>query len=97
MLKLLKVSVSKHAVMIADLDRDLPAIPASPAQLRQIVMNLVTVRIPSSPRNPREVAQPERWRMRRWSKEPRRISMVEGSEASLGRASGMDLCFIPIS
>jgi PAS domain S-box-containing protein len=42
MLALLKVSVSKHAVIIADLDRDLPAIPASPAQIRQIVMNLIT-------------------------------------------------------
>jgi CheY-like chemotaxis protein len=42
MLALLKVSVSKHAVIIADLAPDLPAIPASPAQLRQIVMNLIT-------------------------------------------------------
>jgi PAS domain S-box-containing protein len=42
MLALLKVSVSKHAVMIAELDLDLPAIPASPAQIRQIVMNLIT-------------------------------------------------------
>jgi nitrogen-specific signal transduction histidine kinase len=42
MLEFLKVSLSKHAVMIADLDRDLPGIPASPAQLRQVVMNLVT-------------------------------------------------------
>src|SRR5260370_22663465 len=33
-------------------------------------------------------AQPERWRMRRRSKEPRRMSEVEGSEAaSLARAS----------
>jgi PAS domain S-box-containing protein len=42
MLALLKVSVSKHAVMIADLAQDLPPTPASPAQLRQIVMNLIT-------------------------------------------------------
>jgi PAS domain S-box-containing protein len=42
MLALLKVSVSKHAVMITDLAEDLPPIPASPAQLRQIVMNLIT-------------------------------------------------------
>ena len=42
MLALLKVSVSKHAVMIADLAQDLPAIPASPAQIRQVVMNLIT-------------------------------------------------------
>jgi len=42
MLALLKVSVSKHAVIIADLAQNLPALPASPAQLRQIVMNLFT-------------------------------------------------------
>jgi len=42
MLALLKVSVSKHAVMIADLAPELPAIRANPAQLRQIVMNLIT-------------------------------------------------------
>src|SRR5713101_6710749 len=38
-------------------------------------------------------AQPERWRMRRWSKEPRRMSVVEGREvASLARA--LSVCFI---
>jgi PAS domain S-box-containing protein len=42
MLALLKVSVSKHAVMRADLAPELPAIRANPAQLRQIVMNLIT-------------------------------------------------------
>jgi PAS domain S-box-containing protein len=42
MLSLLKVSVSKRAVIEADLDRDLPAIPASASQIRQIVMNLIT-------------------------------------------------------
>ena len=42
MLALLRVSVTKRAVIKATLDRDLPAIPASPAQLRQIVMNLIT-------------------------------------------------------
>src|SRR5262249_32748643 len=42
MLALLKVSVSKHAVIIADLAQNLPAIAGSPAQLRQIVMNLIT-------------------------------------------------------
>jgi PAS domain S-box-containing protein len=42
MLALLKVSVSKHAVMNADLSQDLPATRASAAQLRQIVMNLIT-------------------------------------------------------
>jgi len=42
MLALLKVSVSKHAVMNADLSQDLPATRASAAQLRQVVMNLIT-------------------------------------------------------
>ena len=42
MLSLLKVSVTKRAVIKADLDQDLPAIRASAAQLRQIVMNLIT-------------------------------------------------------
>jgi PAS domain S-box-containing protein len=42
MLELLKVSVSKHAMLKTDLGKDLPAIRANAAQLRQIVMNLVT-------------------------------------------------------
>jgi PAS domain S-box-containing protein len=42
MLSLLKVSVTKRAVIEAHFDQDLPAIRASAAQLRQIVMNLVT-------------------------------------------------------
>ena len=42
MLALLKVSVSKRAVVIADLAQDLPTVPANPAQLRQVVMNLIT-------------------------------------------------------
>jgi PAS domain S-box-containing protein len=42
MLSLLKVSVTKHAVIKAHLDQDLPAIRASAAQIRQIVMNLIT-------------------------------------------------------
>jgi PAS domain S-box-containing protein len=42
MLALLSVSVTKHAAMQVDLDRNLPAILASPAQVRQIVMNLIT-------------------------------------------------------
>jgi PAS domain S-box-containing protein len=42
MLALLKVSVSKHAVLETDLGVDLPAVRANAAQLRQIVMNLVT-------------------------------------------------------
>jgi two-component system, cell cycle sensor histidine kinase and response regulator CckA len=42
MLSLLKVSVTKRAVIKANLDQDLPAVRASAAQLRQIVMNLIT-------------------------------------------------------
>jgi PAS domain S-box-containing protein len=41
MLSLLKVSVTKHAVIKADLEPELPAVDASAAQLRQIVMNLI--------------------------------------------------------
>jgi two-component system cell cycle sensor histidine kinase/response regulator CckA len=42
MLELLKVSISKHAILQIDLGRDLPAVQANPAQIRQVVMNLVT-------------------------------------------------------
>jgi CheY-like chemotaxis protein len=42
MIELLKVSVSKHAVVETDLGKDLPAVRADAAQVRQIVMNLVT-------------------------------------------------------
>jgi PAS domain S-box-containing protein len=42
MLALLKVSVSKHAMINADLDQDLPATLASATQLRRVVMNLIT-------------------------------------------------------
>jgi two-component system, cell cycle sensor histidine kinase and response regulator CckA len=42
MLDLLKVVVSKHAVLKTDLGRGLPAIQANPAQLRQVVMNMIT-------------------------------------------------------
>jgi PAS domain S-box-containing protein len=42
MLSLLKVSVTKRAVIKADLNPHLPAIQASAAQLRQVVMNLIT-------------------------------------------------------
>jgi two-component system, cell cycle sensor histidine kinase and response regulator CckA len=42
MLELLKVPVSKHAVVEANLGKDLPPTRANAAQLRQIVMNLVT-------------------------------------------------------
>ncbi len=41
-LELLKVSVSKRAVLEINLGQDLPAILANAAQVRQIVMNLVT-------------------------------------------------------
>jgi PAS domain S-box-containing protein len=42
MLELLKVSVSKHAFLKTSLGQGLPAVRATPAQLRQVVMNLVT-------------------------------------------------------
>lgn len=42
MLKLLKVSVSKRATLKTDLGKDLQSVRANAAQLRQIVMNLVT-------------------------------------------------------
>jgi PAS domain S-box-containing protein len=41
MLGLLKVTVSRDATLVTDLDQKLPAVEARPAQLRQIVMNLV--------------------------------------------------------
>jgi len=42
MLKLLRVSVSKHAVVKTDLGKDLPAVRANATQIRQIAMNLAT-------------------------------------------------------
>jgi two-component system, cell cycle sensor histidine kinase and response regulator CckA len=42
MIELLKVSISKHVILHAKLPRDLPKVRANPAQLRQVVMNLVT-------------------------------------------------------
>src|SRR5262249_51886104 len=41
MVELLKVSVSKHATLTTHLDYRLPAVHAIPAQIRQVVMNLV--------------------------------------------------------
>jgi len=41
MADLLKLSISKRATLATDLDRDLPAVRASSAQIRQIVMNLI--------------------------------------------------------
>ena len=40
--ELLKLSVSKHVTLVTDLDSKSPPVCASPAQIRQIVMNLVT-------------------------------------------------------
>jgi two-component system, cell cycle sensor histidine kinase and response regulator CckA len=42
MLHLLKVSISKHATLRIELGDNLPAVHASSAQLRQVVMNLIT-------------------------------------------------------
>jgi PAS domain S-box-containing protein len=42
MVELLKVSVSKRATLVTYLAQDLPAIQANAAQLRRLVMNLVT-------------------------------------------------------
>jgi PAS domain S-box-containing protein len=42
MIELLKVSISKHVVLEADLGRNLPPIRANAPQLRQMVMNLIT-------------------------------------------------------
>jgi two-component system, chemotaxis family, CheB/CheR fusion protein len=42
MIELLKVAVSKHATVETSLGQDLPAVRANPAQLRQVVMNLIT-------------------------------------------------------
>ncbi len=42
MVQLLKVSISKHAVLKTDLPEDLPLVDANPAQIRQVVMNLIT-------------------------------------------------------
>ena len=41
MLELLKCSISKHATLRTDLPKNLPAVRANAAQLRQIVMNLM--------------------------------------------------------
>ena len=42
MLELLKVSISKNAVLKIDLPANLPAVRANAAQIRQVVLNLVT-------------------------------------------------------
>jgi PAS domain S-box-containing protein len=40
-MELIKVSVSKHSVLRTDLKTNLPSVQGSPAQIRQIVMNLI--------------------------------------------------------
>ena len=42
MIRLLRVSVSKNAVLKSEFARDLPAIAGDPSQIRQVVMNLIT-------------------------------------------------------
>jgi signal transduction histidine kinase len=42
MLQLLKVSISKQAILETDLGAGLPAVNGNPSQIRQVVMNLVT-------------------------------------------------------
>jgi signal transduction histidine kinase/CheY-like chemotaxis protein len=42
MVELLKVSISKHATLVADFGEDLPAVRGSTGEIQQIVMNLVT-------------------------------------------------------
>jgi CheY-like chemotaxis protein/two-component sensor histidine kinase len=42
MLELLRVSISKHAVLETHLAKDLPLVEANAAQIRQIIVNLVT-------------------------------------------------------
>jgi two-component system cell cycle sensor histidine kinase/response regulator CckA len=42
MLQLLKVSISKNAILRIGLRDNLPAVHASPAQIRQVVLNLIT-------------------------------------------------------
>jgi PAS domain S-box-containing protein len=42
MLELLRVSISKHARLETELAKDLPSVHASAAQVRQVVLNLVT-------------------------------------------------------
>jgi PAS domain S-box-containing protein len=42
MLELLRVSISKHAVLKVSLGKNLPPVRGNPGQIRQVVMNLVT-------------------------------------------------------
>jgi PAS domain S-box-containing protein len=42
MLELLKISISKQAILTVDLPKNLPAVRANAVQMRQVVMNLIT-------------------------------------------------------
>ncbi len=42
MLQLLRISISKQAILKTELGQGLPAVRANPAQIRQVVLNLVT-------------------------------------------------------
>jgi two-component system cell cycle sensor histidine kinase/response regulator CckA len=42
MLPLLHISISKHAIFRIELGENIPAVQANPAQIRQVVMNLIT-------------------------------------------------------
>jgi two-component system cell cycle sensor histidine kinase/response regulator CckA len=42
MLPLLKISISKHAILRIELGENIPAVQANPAQIRQVIMNLIT-------------------------------------------------------
>ena len=42
MLELLKISISKSAMLTVDLPRNLPTVRANTVQIRQVVMNLIT-------------------------------------------------------
>jgi PAS domain S-box-containing protein len=42
LLQLLKVSISKRAILAVDLPEDVPLVQANAAQIRQVVMNLIT-------------------------------------------------------
>src|SRR5262249_9294179 len=42
MLELLKISISKHAMLNVDLPEGLPPVLANAVQIRQVVMNLIT-------------------------------------------------------
>jgi two-component system cell cycle sensor histidine kinase/response regulator CckA len=42
MLRLLRVSISKHARLAPELCRDMPAVQANAGQLRQVILNLIT-------------------------------------------------------